>query len=176
MVFFIFQNFAFWEWAPSILGPIIIISKIWLQIWIQLDAGHRNFLVSGTLWLSVPYMHERVKLLLLELRSTDSGKSSGSLCTLFICIFLCRFFNYTFIKLIFFNREKNSDPTCPVFQRKVDVSAFWTKNRRVGFSNEKRTCRLFQRKLDVSAFSTKSPRCYTESKVTWKLFTIVSVF
>ena len=46
------------------------------------------------------------KLLLFELRSTDTEKSSGSLCTLFICIFWYRFFNYTFIKLIFFNREK----------------------------------------------------------------------
>ena len=51
------------------------------------------------------------KLLLFELRSTATGQSSGSLCTLFICIFWYRFFNYTFIKLIFFNREKISGPT-----------------------------------------------------------------
>ena len=83
------------------------------------------------------------KLLLFELRSTDTGKSSGSLCILFICIFWYCFFNYKFIKLIFFNREKNSGPTCPLFQRKIDVSAFPTKNRRVGFSSGKSTCRLF---------------------------------
>ena len=104
------------------------------------------------------------KLLLFELRSTNTGKSSGSLCTLFICIFWYRFFNYTFIKLIFFNREKiqvrrvrffNDKSTCRLFQRKIDVSAFPTENRRVGFSNGKSTCRLFQRKIDVSAFSTR---------------------
>ena len=83
------------------------------------------------------------KLLLFELRSNDTGKSSGSFCTLFICVFWYHFFNYTFIILIFFNREKNSVPMCPLFQRKIDVSAFWTKNRRVGCSNEKLTCRLF---------------------------------
>ena len=53
--------------------------------------------------------------------------------------------------------------TCPLTQRKIDVSAFWSKNRRVGFSNEKRTCRLFQRKIDVSAFSTK-PTKYIKLK------------
>ena len=97
----------------------------------------------------------KFKLLLFELRSTNTGKSSGSLCTLFVCIFWYRFFNYTFIKLIFFNREKNLGPTCPFFQQKIDVSAFPTKNRRVGFSNRKSMCRLFQRKIDVAAFSTK---------------------
>ena len=35
------------------------------------------------------------------------------------------------------------------------MSAFSTKNRRVGFSNEKSTCRLFQRKIDVYAFSIR---------------------
>ena len=83
------------------------------------------------------------KLLLFELRSTDTGKSPGSLCTLFICIFWYRFFNYTFIKLIFFNREKISSSTCRLSQRKIDVLAFPAKNRRVGFSSGKSTCRLF---------------------------------
>ena len=98
------------------------------------------------------------KLLLFKLRPTDTGKSSDSLCTLFICIFWYRFFNYTFIKLIFFNREKNSGPMCPLFQQKIDVSAFPTKNWRVGFSNGKSTCRLFQRKIDVSTFPAENRR------------------
>ena len=92
------------------------------------------------------------KLLLFGLRSTDTRKSSGSLWTLLICIFLCRFFNYTFIKLIFFNREKKFRP---------DVSTFSTKNRRVRFLDQKSTCRLFQRKIDVSAFSTKPTILYS---------------
>ena len=104
------------------------------------------------------------KLLLFELRSTDTGQSSGSLCILFTCIFWYRFFNYTFIKLIFFNREKISGLTCPLLQPKIDVSAFSTENRRVGFSSEKSTCRLFLRKIDVSAFSTK-PTIWTHCKV-----------
>ena len=33
--------------------------------------------------------------------------------------------------------------TCRLFQRKIDVSAFPTKNRRVGFSNKNSTCRIF---------------------------------
>ena len=48
--------------------------------------------------------------------------------------------------------------TCPLTQRKIDVSAFWSKNRRVCFSNEKSTCRPFQGKIDVSAFPTENRR------------------
>ena len=50
------------------------------------------------------------------------------------------------------NSNLNSGPNCalfqlksrcPLFGPKIDVSAFPTKNRRAGFSNEKSTCRLF---------------------------------
>ena len=52
-----------------------------------------------------------------------------------------------------------------------DVSAFSTKNRRVGFSNEKLTCRLYQRKIGVSAFPTKNRRVgFSSGKSTCRLF------
>ena len=50
------------------------------------------------------------------------------------------------------NSNLNSGPNCalfqlkspcPLFGSKINVSAFPTKNRRVGFSNEKSTCRTF---------------------------------
>ena len=56
------------------------------------------------------------------------------------------------------------------FQRKSDVSVFPTKNRRVGFSNEKSTCRLFQRKIDVSAFPTINQRVGFPNKKLMSVF------
>ena len=71
----------------------------------------------------------------------------------------------------FFNQEKISGPTCPLLQPKIDVSAFSTENRRVGFSSEKSTCQLFQRKIDVSAFPAKNRRVrFSSGKSTCRLF------
>ena len=90
--------------------------------------------------------------------STGTGKSSGSLCHLFMYIFWYRFFKYTFIKFIFLIKTKKFRTEVSAFSTQVDVSAFSSKNRRVGFSNQKSTCRLFQPKIDVSAFFIK-PTC-----------------
>ena len=60
----------------------------------------------------------------------------------------------------------NEKSTCPLFEAKIDVSAFPTKNRCVSFPNEKSTCRLFQRKIDVSAFFTRLTK-YTLFLIIW---------
>ena len=111
------------------------------------------------------------KLLLFELRSTDIGKSSAR-SVLYLYVFsdivswIIHLLNWSF-----FNREKNSGPTCPLFQQKIDVFAFSTKNRRVRFFNKKSTCPLFEAKIDVSAFQTKNLRLsFFNGKSTSRLF------